>query len=358
MIKIPLRTRLTIYFFLFELVTLFIIVTVYYFSQKIRLESMAFDFPFSGVFIVMIKKFIMYNLLEIIIIGCIASLLVLVPVYFIIRKLTYPLIELKEAIGNFSKGDFDFSMKNYSGDEIGQLSEAFGDMSCKIKQQNEELAGDRKAQMISFIDGQEAERQRLSRELHDGLGQSLVAIKMRLETITHVDMSKIRYVLSLVKDMFDRAIDDIRRMSNDLMPVVLNDFGLETALRTLCKNVEISYHITVAFTSDKLPPDMEKKSMTYIYRIVQESLTNIVKHSGAEKAEVSIICNENVLVLNIADNGKGFELRRAHTGNGNGLYNIHERVNILHGRINIETDPGKGTRMMISIPFQGNEILK
>lgn len=356
--KIPLRTRLTIYFFLFELVTLFIILAVYYFSQKVRLESMTFDFPFSGVFIVMIKKFIMYNLLEIIIIGCIASLVVLVPVYFIIRKLTYPLIEMKEAIENFSKGDFNLRMKKYSGDEIGQLSDAIGEMSRKMKQQNEEFAGDRKAQMISFIDGQEAERQRLSRELHDGLGQSLVAIKMRLETITHVDMSKIRYVLSLVKDMFDRTLDDIRRMSNDLMPVVLNDFGLETALRTLCHNVEISSHIPVAFTAEKFPLNLEKKSMTYIYRIVQESLTNIVKHSGAGKAEVSIICNENTLVLNIADNGKGFELSRAHSGNGNGLYNIHERVNILHGRISIVTSPGEGTRMIINIPINSNVISK
>lgn len=307
--RISIGIKLTLYFFIFEIITVGIITVVYYFSEKIMFNNIAGDFPFSGIFFMLIKKYIKYSILRIIITGSLASVLMLIPVYFVIRKITRPFIGLKS---------------------------------------------DSSAQMISFIDGQEMERQRLSRELHDGLGQSLVAIKMRLETITHVDMSKIRYVLEVIKDMFDKAIDDIRRMSNDLMPVVLNDFGLETATRNLCEHIEESAHIVITFTAGNIPHNLDKKTMTYIYRIIQESLTNIAKHSGADQAEVRIEGEDKTIKLYIADNGNGFDINQAHEGNGNGLYNIHERVGILNGKIQMDSAEGDGTSIHIRIPLAEN----
>jgi len=287
----------------------------------------------------------------IILISFCVALILFVSVFTLAGRITKPLIRLREAINKLSKGDFNFRIEAVTKDEIGELTEAFNNMTVKIKQQNDELVQEKSKQMISFIDGQEIERQRLSRELHDGLGQSLIAIKLRLESITHVDMSKIRYVLALVKDLFDKTIDDIRRMSNDLMPVVLNDFGLETAIRTLCENMEDAARIEVSFSAENIPQKMGKKAMTYIYRIIQESLNNTVKHSCADKAEVELKTDNSNICLMIRDNGVGFNVKTAHSGNGSGLYNIHERVNILNGTIQIISAPEKGTTIIINIPL-------
>jgi len=288
---------------------------------------------------------------EIIFISIFIAFILFISVFILAGKITKPLIRLREAINKLSKGDFNLRVETGTKDEIGDLSEAFNNMTHKIKQQNDELVEEKSKQMISFIDGQEIERQRLSRELHDGLGQSLIAIKLRLESITHVDMSKIRYVLALVKDLFDKTIDDIRRMSNDLMPVVLNDFGLETAIRTLCENIEDVSRIGISFTAGNIPENLDKKAMTYIYRIIQESLNNIVKHSCADKAEVKLFNDGHNINLMIKDNGVGFNVKTAHSGNGSGLYNIHERVNILHGNIKMVSEPEQGTTIIIQIPF-------
>ena len=288
---------------------------------------------------------------QIILISIFIFFVLFILVYFLAGKITKPLVSLREAVNKVSNGEFNIRIKAQTHDEIGDLTEAFNNMTLKIKQQNDELVQEKSKQMISFIDGQEMERQRLSRELHDGLGQSLVAIRMRLESITHVDMSKIRYVLTIVKELFDRTIDDIRRMSNDLMPVVLNDFGLETAIRTLCENIESSAGVDVIFTAENIPEKLSKKAMTYIYRIIQESLNNMAKHSCATKAEVKLSISGELLNLLITDNGLGFNVNTAHSGNGSGLYNIHERVSLLQGSIRMNSAPEKGTTITIAFPL-------
>lgn len=240
--------------------------------------------------------------------------------------------------------------------EYENLNKEIDLLKLKIQKQKVELEVEKSKQLISFIDGQEIERQRLSRELHDGLGQLLIAIKMRMESITHVDMSKIRYVLGIVKELFNKTIDEVRHMSNDLMPAELIEFGLVASLRNLCQNIQINSRLIVKFSSSDIPFTIEQKSATYLYRIVQEALNNAVKHAKASRADVILSIENNSIILIIKDNGVGFDVSKAHTGNGSGLYNIQERTKLLNGNVQIESNNRDGTEISISIAL--NALLK
>lgn len=214
----------------------------------------------------------------------------------------------------------------------------------------QELQQERKRQVKSVIDGQEKERQRLSRELHDGLGQNLVAIKLKLESISAEQAGSLNGTLNQVKHMFSHTIDEIRRISNNLMPAALKEFSLAVVLRNLCTEIESNSGISIGLTIGVLPESLDQVLKTYIYRIVQEALTNTVKHSGANKVLISIFSDFSNLHLQIEDNGVGFNTSKQ-SDNGNGLYNMKERAMLLGGKINIISSKGKGVKIIAEFPL-------
>ncbi len=213
-----------------------------------------------------------------------------------------------------------------------------------------ELQMERMRQVKSVIDGQEKERQRLSRELHDGLGQNLVAIKLKLESIPHEKAGEIDTTLTQVKQMFNHTIDEVRRISNNLMPAALKEFSLAVVLRNLCNEVESNSGVSIGLTVGVLPEPLDQLLKTYVYRIVQEALTNVIKHSGANRANVTVYSDFSNLHLQIEDNGTGFNPNRP-TDTGNGLYNMKERAILLNGKINIISSAGKGTKIVAEFPL-------
>lgn len=213
-----------------------------------------------------------------------------------------------------------------------------------------ELQMERMRQVKSVIDGQEKERQRLSRELHDGLGQNLVAIKLKLESIPHDKAGEIDATLTQVKQMFNHTIDEVRRISNNLMPAALKEFSLAVVLRNLCNEVESNSGVSIGLTVGVLPEPLDQLLKTYVYRIVQEALTNVIKHSGANRANVTVYSDFSNLHLQIEDNGTGFNPNRP-TDTGNGLYNMKERAILLNGKINIISSAGKGTKIVAEFPL-------
>lgn len=213
-----------------------------------------------------------------------------------------------------------------------------------------ELQQERKRQVKSVIDGQEKERQRLSRELHDGLGQNLVAIKLKLESISAKQAGELSGTLTQVKQMFNHTIEEVRRISNNLMPAALKEFSLAVVLRNLCTEIESNSGINVGLTIGVLPESLDQVLKTYIYRIVQEALTNVVKHSGASRAVVSVFSDFSNLHLQIEDNGSGFS-PAALPDSGNGLYNMKERAILLGGKINIISAKGKGVKIVAEFPL-------
>jgi len=205
--------------------------------------------------------------------------------------------------------------------------------------------------IVSVIDGQELERQRLSRELHDGIGQSLIAIKMKLESLTYMPEKEIKENLEGIKIQFDHIIDEIRRITTDLMPPVLDEFGLVIALFNLCEDTSRASRIKIKFEHRVRTDLWSKKIQTHLYRIFQEAIHNIVKHSEAKQGYLRLTSNGQDIYLSIQDDGIGFLQKVPGQHGGHGLHNIHERVNLLKGNIDIKSAPGKGTLIQIQVPL-------
>jgi len=235
----------------------------------------------------------------------------------------------------------------FHGQEVESL--VIRDISQR-KAIEEELHTERLRQMRSVIDGQEQERQRLSRELHDGLAQTLVAIKLKLESIPLEELGNQRKTVEQVKQMFSHTIEETRRMSNNLMPAALTEFSLAVVLRNLCIEVESNSGVNVSLVIGVLPESLNQLLKTYVYRIAQEALNNIVKHSGATRAVISIFSDISKLYLHIEDNGDGFDPSKAYES-GNGLYNMKERAILLNGKFEVITSKGNGVKIQAEFPI-------
>ena len=152
---------------------------------------------------------------------------------------------------------------------------------------------------------------------------------------------------TITNDELKEKSEDIRRMSNDLAPSVLEEFGLATALRNLCRNFGNQIGVNIRFDTVGNNRTVPDKPRIYLYRICQEALNNAIKHSKATLIVVELIFDDNKIGLQVKDNGVGFDLEKAKQSGGNGLNNIYERAQLLHGFVQIITDPGKGTRVRI-----------
>lgn len=211
----------------------------------------------------------------------------------------------------------------------------------------------------SIIEAQEAERRRVARELHDGVNQAIASIKFRIQTaeqqILRAD-PKWQETCGKTKEMLDSVLQQVRRLSRNLRPGELDDFGLVPAARSACQEFETRTGITVKFSHSefvkRLPPTLELS----LYRIIQESLTNVEKHASASEAVINLETDESYVTLEISDNGCGFEMhgapeRRA----GLGLLHMRERASLIGGVFSMVTSPGEGVHLTIHAPIRRGE---
>ncbi|RAV05123.1 sensor histidine kinase [Paenibacillus sp. YN15] len=212
------------------------------------------------------------------------------------------------------------------------------------------------AKMIthSILSAQENERKRISRELHDGIGQSLYSILIQTEIIKasleSEENSAADEPMSALQESIRHTIEDIRDLSAELRPSALDDIGLAAALRNYVRLYRQKFGIQVLFTiegdSGRLPAAHE----IALYRIVQEALTNAAKYSQTEVVDVSLKLLPLYTELHIRDYGTGFVIT-AELRQGVGLYSMEERVNILGGEFAIESAPGQGTVIQVKVPI-------
>jgi len=224
------------------------------------------------------------------------------------------------------------------------------DLSQTIEIQNVEL----KRQANMLVVTQERERDKIARDLHDGVGQSLVALKINLGLIRKqsTDEAQIGQMDRTIK-LAEDTIGEIRNVIYNLKPVELNRDGLSSSIRHLCGTLsEISDIEFSCEIMDDLPEWNETEKLN-IYRIVQECLTNVIKHSGATKAEIDVFSPDGRLfVVSISDNGIGFDSARVHSGVG--LATIQERAAVLNAKIRIVSGEGHGTRVILEVPYEKN----
>ena len=291
---------------------------------------------------------------DIIFMSIILSILLLGLVELLSSRITAPLKNLKQATDKLREGKYERLVSINSNDEIGDLGLAFNKMITQLDSQSARLEEERMLRAKSLFDGQEMERQRLSRELHDSLGQSILALKMKFEQLNGVSEEKKQKVLEEIKTLFQKIMTEIRNISNDLMPAVLSEFGLIMALKKMCREVETQTGISIHFYNEIQQEVFEKKMEVYIYRIVQESLSNSIKHADATQIELLLKETDKTITLLVSDNGNGFQMNEAVYLKGNGLSNMKERIKLLNGNIRISTNMGEGTRIYCEIPKTRN----
>ena len=196
------------------------------------------------------------------------------------------------------------------------------------------------------VAGQEVERRRLARELHDETGQALTSILLGLRAVEEANNTNVDDLRELVV----ATLQDVRRLAVQLRPKALDDFGLVPALERLVEMFSESSGIAAELEAQlggkRLPNDVE----TTIYRIVQEALTNVVKHAGATKVSILLVRRGSVGTVVVEDNGSGFDVA-AVRDDSLGLEGMRERAELHEGRLTVETSPGAGTTLRIEVPL-------
>lgn len=228
--------------------------------------------------------------------------------------------------------------------------------------------------------GQEQERQRLARELHDGVGQTLTALKNQLahlaqsvlgeadassrdgsgqqrpeeeDSIETMRQQRAELGRRLAEsiELTAGALEETRQLSRMLRPPVLDDLGLEAALRWLARSLHRHGGLEVELQLESLEGALDPDLETVVFRIVQEGLTNILKYAGSPEAVVRLELQRSELRLEIRDRGRGFDVAAAERGEGSGLRGIRDRVEIFGGALRIGSTPGVGTELVARLPL-------
>ena len=209
-----------------------------------------------------------------------------------------------------------------------------------------------------LIDSQESERKRIAQELHDGLGQSLLVIKNRalLGLGVKEDKGKADEQFSEIQESVTAALGEVRSIAYNLRPLHLERLGLTSTIEEMLEQIEETSRIEINYDIARLDDLFTPENEINFYRIVQECLNNIVKHAKATKAGVVIFQEDNKLVLTVKDDGQGFEIVALRERQGLGLNGIAERVKILGGNYKIESEPGKGTTVLVEINIEQRNV--
>jgi signal transduction histidine kinase len=204
------------------------------------------------------------------------------------------------------------------------------------------------------VAAQEVERRRLARELHDGTGQALTSILLGLSAVEHADsLESARRAVAPLRQLVVETLQGVRSLAVELRPKALDDFGLGPALRRLGESVRetngLDVQVETRLGASRLPGDLE----TAVYRIVQEALTNVLRHAAAERVSIVATRRERSVSLVIEDDGQGFDIGAP--AEGMGLVGMRERVNLLDGELGLESTMGEGTTIVVDLPLVETE---
>jgi two-component system, NarL family, sensor kinase len=203
----------------------------------------------------------------------------------------------------------------------------------------------------AMLKGQEEERNRIAKDLHDGLGGLLSGVKLSFMSlkeklpVTSEGESGFEHSTRMI----DRTITELRKVAHNLTPEILMKFGLEEALREFCGSIEASSDVKVVLQLLGKHRKLVSHAESAVYRIVQELVNNALKHAQAGSILVQLTYHDEKITLTVEDNGKGFDTTELLSKNGTGISNIQHRVNYFKGMIDIDSMPGKGTSITIEL---------
>jgi signal transduction histidine kinase len=205
----------------------------------------------------------------------------------------------------------------------------------------------------TLIDAREQERHRLSRELHDGVGQHLALLSADLAALRELlcdsppALERLRRLLTHTEEIGA----EVHRVCRDLLPLSLERLGLVGSIRRICAELSSAHRIRIHVDAGDLPDQIDPHAVLCLYRIAQEALSNVAKHSQAATAAVRLEANTDEIVLHIVDDGRGFDPAVARQLNGLGLVSMRERAHHAGGDVALAAKPGQGTRVQARIPL-------
>ena len=208
-----------------------------------------------------------------------------------------------------------------------------------------------KQRFKAVIEAEEKERVRIAKELHDGLGQVLSTAKLNVAGLEGNVDKEDEVLVSNSMSLIDDAVNEVRSISHNMMPVALTSLGLTSALEQLIKKINESGLLVVESKFNNLENRLDSSTEIAVYRVIQEVLNNMIKHSKANKIVVFIEKLSNRLNIQISDNGVGFNTNDIDKSKGIGWKNIFSRVSLLNGNVDVNSSPGKGTNLSVSVPI-------
>ncbi len=274
--------------------------------------------------------------------------------------LAVPLVTGEKVSGILTLGE-KRSGVSYSQDDLDMLTTLAH--SAALALENARLHEERLAilreQLAQVTAAQEEERQRIARELHDGVGPALASLNIRLRTARKLierDRDAAAGEIEELAELAQSNIQDIRRLIYDLRPAALDQLGLVPAVREYVARYQKEHDVRVTLSlpagSGRLPAPLE----TTLFRIVQEALTNVAKHAQARRVEIALTFDDNRVGLCIADDGQGFDSQAPRSSTHLGLWSMRERVEQLGGQFEVASAPGQGTTVKIQIPMPAETI--
>jgi signal transduction histidine kinase len=257
-----------------------------------------------------------------------------------------PLIVRDRAIGVLNAVDKLEPDPRFTDDDL-RLAEAFAARAAIAVDLSQRVTRDA---LRRAVEAQELERRRLARELHDEIGQDLTSLLLSLRTIEEAgSRDQLKEATGALRDVVVTALQDVRRLAVELRPKALDDFGLVPALErlaaTFSEQTDVVVELEDRLDGRRLPSDTE----TALYRIIQEALTNVVKHAQARNVTILLTPKEERIAAMIEDDGRGFDVHSETEGLG--LLGIRERLDLLGGQLLIESAPGSGTTLVAEVPL-------
>lgn len=287
-----------------------------------------------------------------------------------------PLSQLAASARRIAQGDFSARAEVNRKDEVGMMAQTFNEMAEQVErharaledskreleqrvqertEQVQQMAAVRGQLLERLISAQEEERRRLARELHDEASQALSMIMMDLARTRDSlprDAKEARQRLSQSRSLAEQTLADLRRMIHELRPEVLDQLGLVPALRSYVKSRLEAEKIKVQLQLPQLDERLAPLVEITLFRVIQEAITNISRHSGASLVNIEVVMKDSTVIATIKDNGRGFDVEAAFKAPESwGLRGIRERVAVIGGELSIESSSEHGTRLQVRLPL-------
>jgi two-component system, NarL family, sensor histidine kinase DegS len=255
-------------------------------------------------------------------------------------------------------GEYEIEELVVLGSDITSRKYAEKNMVLKNRAEIEKKINQQKFRSVLILEGQEEERKRLAMDIHDGIGQMLTSLKFQIESINLTQGEEASAKLREVQQLINQVIKEVRRVTFNLKPTVLGDYGIQAALNVFIREIgkvtdtKLSYHVSGEM-SKRLPQQVENN----MFRIVQEAINNALKYSAAGEIDVFFEQLENHIVVTVKDTGKGFDEKllaspSLNIESGRGFFNMFERSEYINAKLEIKSAPGLGTTVTLTVPVR------